>query len=133
MSLPPNFKKKLEKVLKDRKNSQRNIKPPNFVSSDLESTIPGEVVSVDTGQFYLVRRRLGELHFDEEVLTKKYNNLFMHPPRLRPDYQDLHDDVKKFLKTEPDRIVFLDAETTGFANTPLFLIGIMYFNGENFI
>ena len=39
----------------------------------------------------------------------------------------------KFLSIAPTKAMFLDAETTGFSNTPLFLVGIMYFDGESFV
>ena len=130
MSLPPGFKKRMTKLMDEQKDSQKRTVNPVPGPTSLESIIPGQSVSVEGGEFYLVRRRLEELHSNADAVVKKYCILFTSDREIS---RGLHSDFREFLDAAPAKIMFLDAETTGFSNTPLFLLGIMYFNGERFI
>jgi uncharacterized protein YprB with RNaseH-like and TPR domain len=140
LSLPPDFKKRLSKIIQERKSSQRTVERARPDYTSLESTIPGQPVAAGAGEFYMVRRNLSELYSDADTLVQRYCNLFASDWKTRPDFQygqvsnlPLHGEFMKFLSADPVKTMFLDAETTGFSNTPLFLVGIMYFDGENFI
>ena len=133
MSLPPGFKKRITKMMQEKKGSPKRTVNPVPGTTDLESIITGQSISVDVGEFYLVRRKLAELHSSADAVVQKYCNLFASDRETRYDPQELRDDLRDFLSAAPAKTMFLDAETTGFSNTPLFLLGIMYFNGERFI
>jgi len=138
LSLPPDFKKRMSKILQEQRNSQKRAESKVRRDSQsteysvqgyrsLESIIPGQPVAAGDGEFYIVRRKLSELHSDANTLVRKYCDLFIS------DQDRLAGEFVEFLSTGPGKIMFLDAETTGFSNTPLFLLGIMHFNGENFV
>ena len=133
MSLPPDFKKRLSKIIQEKRSSERRSQRavPDYTS--LGSTIPGEPVAAGAGEFYMVQRRLSELYSDADTLVKCYRDLFPPELKARPDFHKLDGEFMKFLSAGITKAMFLDAETTGFSNTPLFLVGIMYFDGENFV
>lgn len=91
---------------------------------ELELNIPGRIIQTDNGEFYKVRPELITLCSDAEKLSQQYYKIF-YQNRLS---KNLHSDLKNLLISEPTGIVFLDIETTGFSNTPLFLIGLLYFD-----
>ena len=127
MSLPPDFKKRISKILQEQRSSQRRSERSWSAPLNLESVIPGQPVAAGDGEFYLVRRKLHELHSDADTMTRKYCDLFTSGT------EELHNDFRDFMSAGPGKAMFLDAETTGFSNTPLFLLGVMHFNGEIFL
>ncbi len=127
MSLPPDFKKRMSKILQDQRDSRKRVERVALSSVSLESIIPGQPVAAGGGEFYLVRRQLGELHADADTVTRRYCGMFLS------DQNELHDDFRNLVNAGAGKVMFLDAETTGFSNTPLFLLGVMHFNGESFL
>ncbi|MGB9595264.1 MAG: ribonuclease H-like domain-containing protein [Candidatus Poribacteria bacterium] len=95
----------------------------------LELILPGEVVSAGKGEFYLIRQDIEKFCYDAENLTKRYQDMF----NLSVDHIKLNNDFKSILNVDPQEIVFLDIETTGLSNTPLFLIGLLYFDGDKLV
>lgn len=93
---------------------------------ELELNIPGRIIRIEEGEFYKVRPDLLTICSDVETISQRYNKLFFQNNITN----NLHSDLKKLLLNDPKRIVFLDIETTGFSNTPLFLIGLLYFDGS---
>lgn len=93
---------------------------------NLELTIPGRIIQIGNGEFYKVRPELLTLCPDVEELSQRYFKLFSQKHSLH----GLHSDIKNLLISDPVGIVFLDIETTGLSNTPLFLIGLLYFDGS---
>ncbi len=133
MSLPPDFKKRLAKIMQEKRGARKPTQRPQQEYTGLEASIPGEAVAAGGGEFYLVRRNLSELYINADMLVRKHCDLFSSDWKERPDLPDLAEDFKAMLNAGADKAIFLDAETTGFSNTPLFLLGIMYFDGESFI
>jgi uncharacterized protein YprB with RNaseH-like and TPR domain len=133
LSLPADFKKRLSKIIQERKGSERSAErvQPDYTS--LESTIPGRPVAAGAGRLYMVRRKLSELYSDADTLVRRYCDLLASDWKAWPDSHELHDEFRQLLSADATKTMFLDAETTGFSNTPLFLVGVMYFDGENFI
>lgn len=107
-------------------NSILNTKP-NLTK--LELILPGEVVSAGNGEFYLIRQDIKKFCYDADNLMKRYQDLFS----LSADNDGLNYDFRSILNADPRKIVFLDIETTGFSNTPLFLIGLLYFDGSKLV
>jgi len=148
MSLPPDFKKRLSRIIQEKKSSQRSAEraQPNYTS--LELSIPGEPIAAGAGEFYIVRRKLSELYSDADTLVRRYCDLFASvragfKPALAKAWPGsrygqvsnlpLHDEFMRLLSADHTKTMFLDAETTGLYNTPLFLVGTMYFDSESFI
>lgn len=79
----------------------------------------------------MVRRKLNELYSDAEILVQRYCQLFSLG--IKADLKQQHKDIKRLLDTEPPKSMFLDTETAGFMGSPVFLIGVMHFNGQEFL
>lgn len=89
--------------------------------TDFEATFPGNVIETKFGEFYLCERSLSEFHTEPERVTQEYVALFD---------KDLpagtHEGFYSLLASNPEKVLFLDIETTGLSNCPLFLVGTMY-------
>ena len=120
MTLPPDFKKKINKIIQDRSDSRQHLENSHSDYTNLEAIIPGQIIKIGSGEFYMVRRNLDELYSNAEILVQRYCYLFSQG-------------INKLLDIEPAKSIFLDTETAGFSGNPVFLIGVMYFNGENFL
>jgi len=128
------LKKKLLKMTQENISAeQQTVKRAPRDYKDLELIIPGKPVTAGSGEFYMVRRKLDELLSGSDMLIQRYCNLFASNPKSRANFHKLEREFRKFLSLSPANIIFLDIETTGLYNTPLFLIGLAYFNGESFV
>ena len=87
-----------------------------------EEDFPGRVITTEYGDFYLCEKWLSEFHSNAEKVTQQYVDFF---ESALPS--DIHIDFQALLSFNPSQVLFLDIETTGLSNSPLFLIGIMYF------
>jgi uncharacterized protein YprB with RNaseH-like and TPR domain len=74
---------------------------------------------------YRVRRRTADLCGDTTDLVRRYGQIF-HRPNLWGEFAALR-------RTTPERVLFLDIETTGLMSTPLFLIGLGSLNEGDFV
>ena len=133
LPLPPDFKKRMTKILQQRTGSRRRAERTEPDHSSLESAIPGRCVAAGAGEFYLVRRKLSELYSDAGTLVRRYSDLLAPDWKTLPDPHGLYDEFRKAPSASPTRIMFLDIETTGLSSTPLFLVGLAYFDGEGFV
>lgn len=89
-------------------------------SSSLERILPGRIVETEHGVFYLAEqtsRDTGLHHIDW-----RFADLFER--ELEEDSGPLQD----LLSGKPEDLLFLDIETTGFSNCPLFLIGLAFYS-----
>jgi uncharacterized protein YprB with RNaseH-like and TPR domain len=105
----------------------------------IDSAVPGEARAMEDSNYYLVQfsgsevdamsptesTRFARLSAWPEVATRTV----LAPRRSAPDaIQAVHE-----APVSPERVLFLDIETAGLsANTYLFLIGLMYANGNGF-
>jgi hypothetical protein len=113
----------------ENKNNQKIIQTrPDFTK--LELTIPGEIITSGSGEMYLIRRDVKKLYTDADLLSNKYRSMFEN---IQAERHKLNHDFKAILNADPKNIVFLDIETTGLSRTPLFLIGLLYFDGDNIV
>jgi len=106
-------------------SDDKNISNPDH--SRLEMMIPGEIIKAGTGEFYLIRPNLAKLCNDADIMNKRYIDAFSISEATA------HEELTKLSNMNPKEIVYLDIETTGFSNTPLFLIGLLYFDGEKLV
>lgn len=115
----------------ENKNNQKIIKNrPDFTK--LELTIPGEIITSGSGEMYLIHRDIKKLYTDAELLSNKYRNIFERSSDFKSETHNNHE-FKAILNVDPKNIIFLDIETTGLSRTPLFLIGLLYFDGDNIV
>ena len=98
--LDPELRRKLSKLNIERTPGIPEIRNPQSEIANLESVLPGRVHVHERGELYVCERRVDVL------------------PEVRR------------LDCEPSEAVFLDIETCGLANCPLFLIGIMRGDGS---
>lgn len=135
MSLPPDFKKRLSKIVQEKKRSRRRVEivQPDYTS--LELAIPGQPVAAGGGEFYIVRRNVSNLYSDADTLVQRYCDLFVSDGIQYEQVSNafIHDEFRSLLNAAPTKAMFLDLETTGFSNTPLFLVGLIYFDGASFV
>ena len=135
MSLPADFKKRLSKIIQEKGSPQRRAERAQPDYTSLKLTIPGEPIAAGAGEFYIVRRKLDELYSDADTLVRRYCDLFAS---VRAGFKSAYTqaprgEFRRFLRADSTKTMFLDAETTGFSNTPLFLVGLIYFDGESFV
>ncbi len=90
---------------------------------ELQEAVSGREVETESGRFYLVEPEPETLHKDMAGITAGHVGLRY----WSSDSEDtVPSEYRSFIGPEPERILYLDIETTGFMGTPLFLIGIMY-------
>ncbi len=92
-------------------------------SGPLEELVSGRVEQSGSGPFYRVLAEAGEIwesagSVHEEYLATITGGL----PDIRPELSGLI----PVTDARPEDICYLDIETTGLSNTPLFLVGLMY-------
>ncbi|MBT5873096.1 MAG: hypothetical protein HOH43_06720, partial [Candidatus Latescibacteria bacterium] len=100
---------------------RRSIKIPDDRS--LEQIVPGIEVETASGRFYLVEPEPELLHSEISGIAGKHVELRSW---TRESQDPLPEEYRALIGPEPERILYLDIETTGFTGTPLFLIGLMY-------
>jgi hypothetical protein len=116
----------MSKIMQEQKSSRRRAQYTPPPSASLESIIPGQPIASGDGEFYISRRKLNELYSGADAIIQKYCRMFSSNPQVSDELMGLMD-------IPPAKVMFLDIETTGFSNNPLFLIGVLYFNGEWFV
>ena len=95
----------------------------------IEDLIPGEPVETPAGWFYRVCKPAGEIWERGAATHQEYiNAIASSPAKLPAGFSSL-----QALASSPAGIIYLDLETTGLRNTPLFLVGLMYSEGEDLI
>ncbi len=92
------------------------------VTEKLSSSLPaGREVETSWGEHYLIRRTLEEIWPDGNPWLKKIDSA-----RKAVAKRDLHEELKQHAHHFPDRVLFLDLETCGFAGSMVFLIGLLH-------
>ena len=95
----------------------------------IEALVPGEVFGTDAGTFYRVRESAGDIWERGMATHREYiDAIASSPAKLPAGCRSL-----QALTSSPAGVVYLDLETTGLRNTPLFLVGLMYSEGEDLI
>lgn len=99
-----------------------------FIS--IEEAVPGQSTTEDVGDFLLIKQRFKDFRDDARITIKRFPERLKN---LQTQHTGLTNPVLETLKTvHPSKILFLDIETCGLSNAPLFLIGVAYFTGEDF-
>lgn len=85
-------------------------------SESLLDLVPGEILERFEGSCYRTCRAAGDFYGDTTELVRRYNHLFQ--------LSTLPGDFAVLPRTAPERVLFLDIETTGLTAAPVFLIGL---------
>jgi len=105
----------------DKTPPVRLRKPKSTVQ--LEDVIAGVVTQASTGPgYYHIEQPAVELEADARPIHHRFVSLTGHPDGCAVD-RICH--LCKSKRIHPEKILFLDIETTGLSSTPLFLIGTM--------
>jgi uncharacterized protein YprB with RNaseH-like and TPR domain len=105
----------------------------------IENAVPGDARAVEDSNFYLVQFTGADVDAASPLESTRFSTLsrwpevatrtVLAPRRATADViQSVHE-----APVTPERVLFLDIETAGLsANTYLFLVGMMYANGNGF-
>jgi uncharacterized protein YprB with RNaseH-like and TPR domain len=98
----------------------------------IEEVAPGRVVErPNGGTYWLIERRLREIASNCETFARRYGDLLMSEAVILPE--GTYRRLAQFAECNPCRVLYLDIETTGLSGSPLFLVGVMEFDGEDFV
>jgi uncharacterized protein YprB with RNaseH-like and TPR domain len=106
----------------------------------LETLIPGRERAVAGGRFYAVERRAEEFRpapagpdsddvVDGPELLARYRRVFFGAG-VAAAPGDFSEALQTLLRSRPSAVTYLDIETCGLAGEPLFLVGLMRYDGS---
>ncbi|MBU8922814.1 MAG: ribonuclease H-like domain-containing protein [Bacteroidales bacterium] len=96
-------------------------------SGSLEMLVSGSVEQSGSGPFYRVLAEAGEIWDNAGKVHEEYL------ATITGDLQDIRPELSGLMpvtQARPEDICYLDIETTGLSNCPLFLVGLMYTSGD---
>ncbi len=103
------------------------IEPPGGLIEDI---VPGEAIETGAGILWRVRERAGNIWERGAAAHAEYiAAIASSPVKMPPTCRSF----EALVKAPAGSVAYLDLETTGLRNTPLFLIGLMYSEGEELI
>jgi uncharacterized protein YprB with RNaseH-like and TPR domain len=97
-------------------------------SGSLEELVPGIEVEFRRGNFYRVLEKAENIWREMAGLPREYVEVISGPLPVQRDGIERLSILEENL---PEKICFLDLETTGLDMTPLFLVGLMYMSDED--
>ncbi|MBN1163062.1 MAG: ribonuclease H-like domain-containing protein [Candidatus Krumholzibacteriota bacterium] len=92
----------------------------------LEILVPGAPFSCGRGEFYRILVEAGEIWERAAEVLDEYLEILSAP--FDTGVKGL-EDLGALREILPAEVCYLDIETTGLSNTPLFLVGLMYLRG----
>jgi uncharacterized protein YprB with RNaseH-like and TPR domain len=94
-----------------------------FPDAGIEEMLGGREVPMSSGVFYLVEPDAATMHPEINAVVDTHHRLHLdNRVELPPGYTPIQN-------VSPVRWLYLDIETTGFLGVPLFLVGLMVFDG----
>jgi uncharacterized protein YprB with RNaseH-like and TPR domain len=94
----------------------------------LEEVVPGQVFELPPSRFYLIGRRLSEMHHSATLFIDRFHSCF-----AEGRWPAILDETRAALaQYHPRKWLFLDIETCGLSNSPIFLVGLMTYAGSDF-
>ncbi|MBM3333652.1 ribonuclease H-like domain-containing protein [Candidatus Sumerlaeota bacterium] len=122
-------------VLVPNAAEKSQISTPSSAQSPIriEQVAPGCAVErPGGGAYWLIERRLSDIAPQCAAFTRRYGDLLMSEALILPEGTHWH--VAEFAECNPCSVVYLDIETTGLVSgAPLFMIGLMEFDGRDFV
>jgi uncharacterized protein YprB with RNaseH-like and TPR domain len=110
---------------------KEDVKDEKNVGFQLEKFLKGEVIHNDFGCFLKISKRLGELINHSEQFTSNYKFTFK-TGGYDGNLDMLHQDLRKFFEVDCEEALFIDLETCGLISSPIFLVGLMHFENDDF-
>lgn len=99
-------------------------------SGPLVSLVPGEQVELAAGSFYRVLAEAEGIWKESRQFHGEYLEALSNSFSPSTDGVEI---LMELQNVRPDEICYLDLETTGLSNAPLFLVGLMYTSGNRLI
>ncbi len=98
----------------------------------LEEAVDGQEVATPTGKFLLIDRSASQLIRSAGEFVARYSCAFERGAATFSE--ESHPiDLVRFVECRPRKSVFLDIETTGLCRTPLFLVGLLLYRGDDLL
>ncbi len=95
--------------------------------------LPGITVKTNhAGRFYSLRRSVRRLWSDSPEVLKHYRWAIAGSGLATIDSQQFPE-LAQLTQTPLEKVIYLDIETCGFAGTMVFLIGLMWFENDDFV
>jgi uncharacterized protein YprB with RNaseH-like and TPR domain len=91
-----------------------------------EEALPGEVLKAAEGSCYIVLHHLEDFWPGCEDFLSQYRYYFALGG-AQISQEELSPEMRSFLTTEPEKVIYLDIETGGESEVKVFLIGLMHF------
>ena len=108
----------------------RGDRPSRRRKAALEDIAPGRKIENDSDTYYLIEQPLGQLwplaerFIEDKLSTLQLNAADDDPPRP---------ELAAFAEHFPQRVMYLDLETCGFAGSMVFLIGLVCWDGKRLV
>ncbi len=118
------FKERLLRAAQAFNERDANIPSDKSIGEVLD----GIEVQTASGRFYLVEPDPHLLHPEIDAMSERHLSLRDWSPETE---DKLPAQYRSLIGPEPERILYLDIETTGFAGNPLFLVGLMHLEAGN--
>lgn len=115
-------------ALKEEKEREPEAIPPQRMA-DL---LGGETIAQESGEFLRIIYYMRNLQANAGIFLDRYKFVFGQGGYSAPE-EELHKNVVQFLRAPYDKIIYLDIETCGLASSPIFLVGIMYPDANDFV
>lgn len=127
---PEKLQKRLKRILsrtpRVSKTPSRTC-PPEAV--DIAKLLNGEVVTRQSGQLVRITTTLSEMVSDSGGFLANFRYCFEEKGFAeKPD--EFHTELQKLIEIPPEKILFLDIETTGLTAGNIFLIGTLRYSSE---
>ncbi len=106
--------------------------PEALAPETIAGLLGGEAVSRDTGEFLRITYYMRNIQANAGKFLDRYKFVFGQGGYSAPE-NELHKSVIQFLQAPYDKIIYLDIETCGLASSPIFLVGIMYPDANDFV
>ncbi len=117
----------LRDIIRETHEREKAAAGGEEVFVDLEAAVSGEETAFGSGAFFRITDRCGDLE----------NGAWGNYPEILSDSaeSDIPGDtsLKLLSSIEPERVCYLDIETTGLKSVPLFLIGLLYQDGDRLL
>ncbi len=105
------------------------IKNGNIDPIKIEEAVPGQITKEADSEFLLIKNYCAETE-ELKNLGSRFEKLFVDQGRNPANIVSAG--MAQLRGVSPEKVLFLDIETCGLRNIPLFLIGVAYFNTKEF-
>lgn len=103
-----------------------------FGPTSFEEAVPGSRCTLTDGTYYLIHQQVEKIDSKGAELVREFKRTFSGAAMaVAPD--ELHESLRPVVDTDPQRVFYLDIETCGFIGVPLFLVGLMNYEGGSLV